>query len=142
MKDSRHGAHTGFELHLPVVWVTQYRRPALTGAVALRVRDMSREICGQHDVTMRKGQGSKEHVPLVVSSPPQVTSSRLRQGLKGKTADKLVGEVPPLRKTFWGRHRWARGSFWCSAGNVTDEVSAASMTPQSQDQDEDCKVDG
>jgi REP element-mobilizing transposase RayT len=38
MKDYRHGAHTVFEIHLPLVWITKYRRPALTGDVALRVR--------------------------------------------------------------------------------------------------------
>jgi putative transposase len=142
MKEYRHGAHTVFEIHLPLVWVTTYRRPALTREVALRVRDLIREICGQHEVTILKGQVSKEHVPLLVSIPPQVTSSRLLQGRKGKTAYKLLGEFSHLRKTFWGRHLWARGYFCCSSGNVTDEVSAEYIAPQSRDQDEDFKVDG
>jgi putative transposase len=142
MKEYRHGAHTVFEIPLHLVWITKYRRPALTGEVALRVRDMIREICGQHEVTIMKGQVSKDHVPLFVSIPPQVTSRRLLQWLKGKTAYKLLGEFPHLRKTFWGRHLWARGYFCCSSGNVTDEVIAEYIAKQSQDQDEDFKVDG
>lgn len=64
------------------------------------------------------------------------------QGLKGKTAYKLLGEFPQLRKTFWGRHLWARGYFCCSSGNVTDEVIAEYIAKQGQDQDENFKVDG
>ena len=139
MKEYRHGAHTVFEIHLHLVWLTTYRRPVLPGEVALRVRDLIREVCGQHEVTIRKGQVSKDHVHLLVSIPPQVTISRLRQGLKGKTAYKLLGEFPHLRKTFWGRHLWARGYFGCSSGNVTDEVIADYITKQSHDQDEDLK---
>lgn len=142
MKEYRHGAHTVFEIHLHLVWVTKYRRPALTGEVALRVRDMIREIWGQHEVTIMKGHVGRDHVPLLVSIPPQVTISRLLPWVKGKTAYKLLGEFPHLRKTFWGRHLWARGYFCCSSGNVTDEVIAGYIANQSHDQDEDFKVDG
>ena len=83
----------------------------------MRVRDLIREICGQHEVTILKGHVSKEHVHLFVSIPPQVTISRLVQWLKGKTAHPMMMEFPHLRKTFWGRHLWAGGYFWCSSGN-------------------------
>ena len=142
MKDYRRGAHTVFEIHLHVVWTTKYRRPALTGEVALRVRDMIREICGQHEVTLMKGHVAKDHLHLFVSIPPQVTISRLIQWLKGKTAYKLLGEFPHLQKQFWGRHLWARGYFCCSRGNVTDEVIAEYIANQSHDRDDDFKVDG
>ncbi len=142
MKEYRRGAHTVFEIHLHLVWTTKYRRPALTGEVALRVRDMIREICGQHEVTIMKGHGAKDHLHLFVSIPPQVTLSRLIQWLKGKTAYKLLGEFPHLQKQFWGRPLWARGYFCCSSGNVTDEVIAEYIAHQSHDRDDDFKVDG
>ena len=142
MKEYRHGAHTVFEIHRHLVWITKYRRPALTGEVALRVRDLIREVCGQHEVTSMKGHVSKDQVHLLVSIPPQVTIRRLLQWLKGKTAYQLLGEFPHLRKTFWGRHLWARGYFCCSSGNVTDEVIAEYIANQSPDQDEDFTVDG
>jgi len=142
MKEYRRGAHTVFEIHLHLVWTTKYRRPALTGEVALRVRDLIREICGQHEVTIMKGHVAKDHLHLFVSIPPQVTIRRLIQGLKGKTAYKLLGEVPHLQKQFWGRHLWARGYFCCRSGNVTDEVIAEYMAHQSHDRDDEFKVDG
>ena len=142
MKDYRRGAHTVFEIHLHVVWTTKYRRPALTGEVALRVRDLIREICGQHEVTIMKGHVAKDHLHLFVSIPPQVTISRLIQWLKGKTAYKLLGEFPHLQKQFWGRHLWARGYFCCSSGNVTDAVIAEYIANQNHDGDDEFKVEG
>jgi putative transposase len=109
MADYRHGAHSVFEIHLHLVWVTKYRKPVLAGAVGSRVRDLIREICGASDVLIIKGHVSKDHVHLLVSIPPQVTISRLVQRLKGKTAYKLLGEFAHIRKEFWGRHVWARG---------------------------------
>ena len=142
MKEYRHGAHTVFEIHLHVVWTTKYRRPALTGEVATRVRDLIREICGQHEVRIMKGHVAKDHVHLFVSIPPQVTISRMIQWLKGKSSYKMLGEFPHLQKQFWGRHLWARGYFCCSSGNVTDEVIAEYIANQSHDRDDDFKVDG
>jgi putative transposase len=86
----RHGAHSVFEIHLHLVWVTKYRKPVLVGPLGHRVRDLIREICGGLDVHILKGQVSKDHVPLLVSIPPQVTISRLVQRLKGKTAYRML----------------------------------------------------
>ena len=58
----------------------------LTGEVPLRVRALVREICGEHDIKIMKGHVSKDQVHLLVSIPPQVTISRMMQGLKGRTA--------------------------------------------------------
>jgi putative transposase len=142
MKDYRRGAHTVFEIHLHIVWTTKYRRPALTGEVGLRVRDLIREICASHEVTIMKGHISRDHIHLFVSIPPQVTISRLLQWLKGKTAYKLLQEFPHLRKKFWGRHIWARGYFCCSSGNVTDEVIMQYIEQQDHEPDTDFRVEG
>ncbi len=142
MKEYRRGAHSVFEIHLHLVWTTKYRKPVLTGEVALRLRELIREVCGQHEVKIMKGHVSKDHVHLFVSIPPQVTISRLVQWLKGKTANRMMSEFVHLRKVFWGRHLWARGYFCCSSGNVTDEVIAEYIAHQNTEVDEDFKVDG
>ncbi|NET40335.1 MAG: IS200/IS605 family transposase [Cyanothece sp. SIO1E1] len=60
MKEYRHGAHTVYEIHLHLVWITKYRRPVLVGDVGLRVRDLIRQVCQQQEVTIMKGHVSKE----------------------------------------------------------------------------------
>ena len=141
MVEYRHGAHSVFEIHLHLVWVTKYRKVVLGGAVGVRVRDLIREICGASDVLILKGHVSCDHVHLLVSIPPQVTISRLVQRLKGKTAYKLLQEYPHLRKEFWGRHLWARGYFCCSSGNVTDQVIAEYIANQGEPGPEDFRVE-
>jgi len=64
MADYRRGAHTVFEIHLHLVWTTKYRRQALVGEVATRVRDLIRDICAAHEVTIMKGHVAKDHVHL------------------------------------------------------------------------------
>lgn len=142
MAEYRRGAHTIYEIHLHLVWTTKYRRAALSGEVAVRVRDLVREICGQHDVKIMKGHVSKDHVHLFLSIPPQVTISRLVQWLKGKTAHKVMLEFPHMKKYFWGHHMWARGYFCCSSGNVTDQIIAEYIANQNEERDDDFKVDG
>lgn len=46
------------------------------------------------------------------------------QAIKGKTSHQLMRDFRSIRKTFWGRHLWARGYFVATTGNVTDEVVA------------------
>jgi putative transposase len=140
MRDYRRGAHTVFEIPWHLVWTTTYRRPALTGEVTLRVRDVIREICAQHEVTIMKGHVAKDPLPLFVSIPPHVTLSRLIPWLKGKTDYKLLGEFPQLQQQFWGRPLCARGYFCCSSGKVTDEVIAQYIANQSHDRDDDFRV--
>ncbi|MDQ3652240.1 MAG: IS200/IS605 family transposase [Acidobacteriota bacterium] len=142
MTEYRHGAHTVFRIHLHLVWVTKYRKPVMTGEVGLRLRELMREICGQHEVTIIKGHVARAHIHLFVSVPPRVTFSRLMQMLKGKSSFKLMSEFPHLAKKFWGRHIWARGYFCVSSGNVTDEVIKDYIEQQSQNQDSDFRVEG
>ena len=109
MKEYRRGAHSVFEIHLHLVWTTKYRKPVMTGEVALRLREWIREICGQHEVKSVKGHVSKDHVHRLVSIPPPVTINRLVPWLKGKTANRMMAELAHRRKIFWGRPLWARG---------------------------------
>ena len=140
--DYRHGSHTVFQIHLHLVWVTKYRKPILTGEVGLRVRELIRQICRDEEIEIIKGSVSREHVHLMVSIPPQVTISRLGQRLKGKSSHTMLNEFAHLRKTFWGRHIWARGYFCCSSGNVTDEVIKEYIANQINEEDEDFRVEG
>ena len=122
MEHYRKGSHSVYDLKIHVVWITKYRKPVLFGDVAVRVRDLIREICKSLDVEILKGHVSNDHVHLFVSIPPQLSVSKMVGRLKGKTSRKLLAEYRKLAKQFWGRHLWARGYFAASSGNVTDEV--------------------
>ena len=109
-------------LHYHVVFTTKYRRPVMRGEVAVRLRELIREICKVNEIEILRGHVSPDHVHLLLSAPPQLSPSRVMQAIKGKTSHHLLAEFRALNKAFWGRHLWARGYFIASSGNVTDEV--------------------
>lgn len=134
--DYRHGSHTKFAIHIHVVWITKYRKQVLRGEIATFVRDSIREECSKMKVDIIKGYVSKDHVHLLLSIPPQQTISRLVQKLKGKSSYQALSRFEYLRKTFWGRHLWARGYFVHSSGHVTDETIKAYLENQKHDDDD------
>jgi putative transposase len=142
MSDYRHGSHTTFSIHLHTVWITKYRHKALRGEVAERVRAIVREACRKLGVDILPRHIAPDHIHVMVSLPPQVTISRLIQQMKGKSSYRLRAEFPHLRKRFWGRHVWARGSCWRSSGQVTDEVIKAYIAQQDQASDDVFRIEG
>jgi len=118
----RKTSHSVYDLKYHLVWITKYRKPVIFGDVAIRLRELIREICKSLDIEIIKGQFSKDHVHLFVSVPSQLSISKVMGRIKGKTSRKMLSEYRRLAKEFWGRHLWARGYFAASSGNVTDEV--------------------
>jgi putative transposase len=124
MEKYRKTSHSVYDNKYHLVWITKFRKPVLLGDVAIRVRELIREICRSLEVEIIKGHVSKDHVHLFVSIPPYHSVSKVMQQVKGKTSRKLLSENRTLMKQFWGRHLWARGYFSATSGNVTDEVIA------------------
>lgn len=137
----RKTAHSVYDLKYHIVWITKYRKPILRGEIGKRVRELIRQTCASLEVYIVKGHVSKDHVHLLVSVPPHLAVSELVKRLKGRSSRLMLEEFGELRKTYWGRHLWARGYFVASSGNVTDEIIAeyiekqAQLTPDEGDQD-------
>ncbi|MGZ9156683.1 MAG: IS200/IS605 family transposase [Candidatus Binatia bacterium] len=122
MRKYRLGAHTKTDLKVHVVWLPKYRKPVLTGDVAVRVRDLIRQIAAEHELEIISGKVARDHVHVFLSYRPNQDVSQIMQWLKGISSRVLFQEFPHLRKRFWGRHFWARGYLAVSSGNITDEM--------------------
>ena len=122
MENYRKSAHSTYDIKYHIVWITKYRKPVITGKIAVRTRELIRSICQTNEVEILAGHVGKDHIHLLVSVPPHLSASKLVQYLKGTSSRKLQMEYKELNKQFWGQHLWARGYFVASSGNVTDEV--------------------
>lgn len=122
MRHYRLGAHTKTDLKVHVVWIPKYRKPVLTGDVAIRVRDIIRRIAAEHELEIISGKVARDHVHVFVSYRPTQDVSKIVQRFKGISSRVLLQEFPRLRKLFWGRHFWARGYLAVSSGTITDEM--------------------
>ena len=122
MKRYQIGAHTKHDLKVHLVWIPKYRKKVLTGEVAIRVRDVIRQIAMEHEITIISGKVASDHIHVLVAYRPHVDVSMIVQWLKGISSRIHLQEFPHLKKKFWGRHFWARGYLAVSTGNITDEM--------------------
>ena len=116
------GAHTKHDLKVHLVWVPKYRKKVLSGAVAVRVRDLLRQIAMEHELEIISGKVAGDHIHVFIGYRPTQQISQMVQWLKGISSRMLPQEFPHLRKQFWGRHVWARGYLAVSSGRITDEM--------------------
>jgi len=94
----------------------------LTGAVAIRTRDVLRQIALEHEIDIITGKVLSDHIHMFVAYRPMQDINKIVQWLKGISSRILLSEFPHLKKQFWGRHLWARGYLAVSSGNITDEL--------------------
>ena len=116
------GAHTKTDLKVHVIWIPKYRKRVLVGPVAIRARDVLREIAFEHEIEIISGKVSNDHIHMFISYRPTQNISKIAQWLKGISSRVLLSEFSHLRKQFWGKHLWARGYLAVSSGNITDEM--------------------
>jgi len=94
MVEYRSSGHAFYDMKYHFVWITKYRYPVLRGDVALRARDLIREICMAREVQILRGSLLPDHVHILVSSPPSLSASKLIQYIKGRSSRKLQEEFP------------------------------------------------
>jgi putative transposase len=80
MRKYRHGAHTKHDLKAHIVWVPKYRKKVLTGEVAIRVRDVLRQVALEHDLQIISGKVAKDHIHVFLSYRPYQDISRISAG--------------------------------------------------------------
>ena len=116
------GAHTKTDLKVHLIWIPKYRKQVLTGEVAIRARDIIKQISMEHEMQIISGKIGKDHVHVFTSYRSMYNVSKMMQWLKGISSRVLLQEFPHLKKMFWGRHLWARGYLAVSSGTITDEM--------------------
>jgi len=114
MPEYRKGAHTVYDIQYHFVWVTKYRYKVLGGEVAVRTREILRQVSMSRDLKILRGHVSSDHIHMLVSCPPGLSPAKIAQYLKGVSSRKLQDEFPHLKKRYWGQHLWARGYFCAS----------------------------
>ena len=80
----RRGSHTVTDLKYHFVWKTKYSYGVMKAEVALRLRDIIREICAEKGLAVVKGNIRPNHVHILISAPPYYLRRRLRNISKAK----------------------------------------------------------
>jgi putative transposase len=131
------GAHTKHDLKVHLVWIPKYRKKLLVGQVAIRVRDLLRQVAREHEIIVISGKVARDHVHMFIQYRPFQDISTIVQWLKGISSRVLLQEFTHLRKACWGKHLWARGYLAVSSGTITDEMIAEYIKEQEGEPVED-----
>ena len=140
MADYRKGSHTVYDIKYHFVWITKYRYPVLTGAVALRARELLRQGCEANNLRILKGSVGKDHIHMLLSCPTTMAPSEIAQKLKGRTSRILQEEFPELRKRYWGQHMWGRGYFCGTVGEVDQKTIENYIEHEGEEDDDNFTV--
>src|SRR6185503_4497976 len=117
----RLGAHTKSDLRVHLVWLPKYRNPVLTGEVAVRVRDLIRQIAAEHELEIISGKVARDHVHVFVGYRPNQDVSQIMQWLKGISSRVLLQDFHTYARDF-GAGIFGRGYLAVSSGNITEMV--------------------
>jgi putative transposase len=122
MVEYRKNAHSIWDVKYHIVWITKYRYKVLRGEIAVRARELMRQICQGRDVVIVQGAVSADPIHMLVSVPPQIAPAKLVQYRKGRSSRLLQDEFPQLKKRYWGQPLWA-GGYFCASEGVVDEAT-------------------
>lgn len=84
-----------------------------------------------------RGAVSRDHIHLLLSTPPILAPAKLEQYIKGRSSRHLQAECPELRKQYWGQHMWAQGYFCATVGAVDEATIKAHIENQRWDEDDE-----
>jgi putative transposase len=69
----RTGRHCVFMLHAHLVFITKYRKAALTNEMLISMKEYMEKVCSDFECTLEEFNGEKNHVHLLVNYPPKVS---------------------------------------------------------------------
>ncbi|MDA8401229.1 MAG: IS200/IS605 family transposase [Actinomycetota bacterium] len=83
-----------WECHVHLVFVTKYRRGALTKKMLVRCEEVMADVCADFGRRLAEFNAEDDHIHLLVEFPPTVQLSALVNSLKGVSARRLRQEFP------------------------------------------------
>jgi len=120
--DSRvlRGRTVVYSLNYHLVFVTKYRRKAITRRVREFLKTVFSKVCTEFGGCLEEMDGESDHLHLLVSMPPKVAPANLVNSLKGVSSRHVRRQrFPEVRQALWGGHFWSPSYFVSSTGGAT-----------------------
>jgi len=119
----RRGRSVVYELSVHLVFVTKYRRRAISDRVREHLKGTCADVCQKMGAELKEFDGEDDHVHLLVSYPPKLAVSRLVNSLKLVSSRLLrKRDFPEVRSKLWGEHFWTPSYFAGSTGGANLET--------------------
>ena len=109
MRDWQSQAHVRHYYKYHVVFVPKYRKQSINGSLRRDIGGILRDLCRQQRVELVEGYAMRDHIHMLLMSPPKYSVANTVGFLKGKSAIRIFREYLNVRRNFTGRHFWVRG---------------------------------
>ena len=100
MRRYKIGSHTKTDPKVHLTWIPKYQKRILIGQVAVRTRDILRQISIEHELDIITGKVSIDHVHIFISCRLIMNYSKIMQWHKSINLRILISEFPHLKKQF------------------------------------------
>lgn len=117
--DIRRGRHCVFLVHVHLVFVAKYRRKIFDQDAIDKLRSDFASVCADFDVELVEMDGERDHVHLLINSPPKLSISSLVNSLKGVSCRLLHRDRPDIAKRYYYKGvLWTPSYFARSGGGA------------------------
>lgn len=131
---ARKGSHSVFSVRLHFVFVTHYRRKALSSKMLDRLKEMIEQVSNKMDCQLIEFNGESDHVHILLDFHPKNSIAAVVGSLKSSTARMLKKEFPEeIKKYYWGDVSfWSNSYYVASCGGAPIEVLKEYIQNQSR----------
>lgn len=118
------GSHSKYLIKLHVIFVVKYRKQLLTDIIEQDVKALFLSISERYKFTIDVMETDKDHIHLLVDTPPTLSAFDVVNRLKSMSTYHLYQKHRQfLNKHFWEENTfWSDGYFVCSTGNASLET--------------------
>ncbi len=111
----RKGSHSVFSVRLHFVFVTHYRRKAITAPMMERLREMLFQVCKKMECELLEFNGESDHVHLLVDFHPKQSIAAVAGSLKAATSRMVKKEFPTEFAKWYSKQSFWSGSYYVAS---------------------------
>jgi putative transposase len=108
--------HSTYDAHYHIVFPVKYRKALLSNEVTLAIPEIAKEISLRYDIEFEKIGCDINHIHLLVSFKPSLSTSEVVGIFKSITARELFKRFPQLKKDLWKGQFWSDGFYVATVG--------------------------
>ena len=122
MNDMNSLSHTKWECKYHIVFAPKYRRKVFYGEKRVEIGKILRMLCDWKKIEIVEAEVCKDHVHMLVKSPPKVSVSSFVGYLKGRSSLMIYEKYPELKYKYRNREFWCRGYYVDTVGKNAKKI--------------------
>jgi putative transposase len=108
--------HSTYDSHYHIVFPVKYRKALLSNEITLAIVEIAKEISERYDIEFEKIGCDINHIHLLLSFKPSLSTSEVVGIFKSITAIELFKRFPQLKKDLWKGQFWSDGFYMATVG--------------------------